>query len=193
MSLCESNCVFKGYNSSTSKAICDCHIKNDMTYSYEDIDTNNLLNQIESEKSISNLGITQCLNVFGDTDEIKSNSGFYSLLIILAIFIIIFIIFCIKGRHLLEQKIDNVIYEKFEKNNNNIRKKKKKSKTSKEKTIIKDNDNQPNDNQPKIKRKKSHRKNSGTQSVNGIGKNITIENQINKKIQKVKLKKKEDQ
>ena len=124
MSLCESKCVFKGYNSSTSKAICDCHIKNDMTYSYELIDTNNLLNQIESEKSSSNLGVTQCLNVFGDTDEIKANSGFYTLLIILIIFVIVFIIFCIKGRNLIVKKIDDVIYKKFEKNKKeNIHKK----------------------------------------------------------------------
>ena len=169
MSLCESKCVFKGYNSSTSKAICDCHIKNDMAYSINDIDSNNLLNQMESEKSISNLGITQCLNVFGDPDEIKSNSGFYSLLIILAIFVIIFIIFCIKGRNLLEQKVDEVIYKKFEKERKN-----KKSKNIKE-----DKCNQ-NNNQPKIKRKKSHRKNSGLNLINNnIDKKITIGNNDN--------------
>ena len=33
MSLCESKCEFRGYNSTTSKAICFCHIKNNMTYS----------------------------------------------------------------------------------------------------------------------------------------------------------------
>ena len=124
LSLCESNCIFKGYNSSTSKAICDCHIKNEMTYSYDDIDTNGLLNKIQSDKSSSNLGVTQCLNVFTSSEEIKSNSGFYSLLIILIIFIIIFIIFCVKGRHLLENKIDEVIYNKFEKNKKEIQHKK---------------------------------------------------------------------
>ena len=112
LSLCESNCIFKGYNSSKSKAICDCHIKNEMIYSYDDIDTNGLLNKIQSDKSSSNLGVTQCLNVFTSSEEIKSNSGFYSLLIILIIFIIVFIIFCVKGRHLIENKIDEVINDK---------------------------------------------------------------------------------
>ena len=36
MSLCEATCVFIGYNSSTSKAMCDCQIKSDMTYSNGD-------------------------------------------------------------------------------------------------------------------------------------------------------------
>ena len=36
MSLCEAKCVFIGYNSSTSKAMCDCQIKSDMTYSNGD-------------------------------------------------------------------------------------------------------------------------------------------------------------
>ena len=86
LSLCESNCIFKGYNASASKAICDCQIKNEVVYSYDDIDTSELLNKIQSEKSSSNLGVTQCLNVFTSTEEIKSNSGFYSLLIILPYF-----------------------------------------------------------------------------------------------------------
>ena len=59
MSLCEAKCTFIGYNSSNSKAMCNCHIKNNVTYSYTDINPNDLLNKIESEKSISNLGVTQ--------------------------------------------------------------------------------------------------------------------------------------
>ena len=112
MSLCESKCSFKGYNSTNSKSICDCNIKTDMTYSEND--TNNLLNKIQSEKSSSNLDVTQCINEVYSAEEIKSNSGFYILLIILVIFIIIFIIFCVKGKDMLENKLNEVIYKKFE-------------------------------------------------------------------------------
>ena len=115
MSLCESKCIFKGYNSTSSKAICDCHIKKNMTYSYDDINQNELLLKIESEKSSSNLGVAKC-NVFSSTEELKSNSGFYLLLFILIIFVIVSIIFWIKGRKQLEKKIEAVIYDKFEKN-----------------------------------------------------------------------------
>ena len=71
---------------------------------------------------ISNLGITSC-NVLSSKEDIETNSGFYSLLIILVIFIIIFIIFCTKGYNLLENKIDEVIYKKFDKKENNKKKK----------------------------------------------------------------------
>ena len=54
MSLCESKCLFKGYNSSTSRAICDCNIKNDMTFSQDDINKGSLVTQIQSDKSSSN-------------------------------------------------------------------------------------------------------------------------------------------
>ena len=50
LSLCESQCAFIRYNSSSAKAICDCHIKNNMTYSYTDINLNDLLSKIESGK-----------------------------------------------------------------------------------------------------------------------------------------------
>ena len=112
MSLCESNCAYKGYNSTTSKALCDCNIKNDITYSSDD--NNNLLNKLENDKSSSNLGVTKCLNVI-TYEKIKSNSGFLTIAIILGIFIIVFILFCIKGKNSIEHKIDDTIYKKFEK------------------------------------------------------------------------------
>ena len=118
MSLCESKCIFQGYNSTTSKAICNCHIKNNMTYSYDDssINKNELLNKIQSDKSNSNIDIVQCMEVFSSPEELKSNCGFFLLLFILIILIIVSIIFWVKGRELLKNKIDEVIYNKFEKN-----------------------------------------------------------------------------
>ena len=73
---------------------------------------NEKFGNINNETELSNLGITSC-NVLGSTENIESNAGFYSLLFILVIFIIIFIIFCCKGYQLLENQIDDVIYKKF--------------------------------------------------------------------------------
>ena len=70
---------------------------------------------------ISNLGITSC-DVLSSEENIKSNPGFFSLILILAIFVIIFILFCTKGYNMLENKMNEVIYKKFEQEN----KKKKK-------------------------------------------------------------------
>ena len=117
--LCESNCEFLGYNGSTSKVICDCKIKNDLNY--KDSEAGNSLNKMDNKKSNTNLGLTQCIKDFIAPEHIKSNGGFYTILFIIIIFIIIFIIYCIKGKSLIENKIDEVIYQKFSKN----RKKKK--------------------------------------------------------------------
>ena len=72
----------------------------------------------------SNLGITSC-NVLSSKENIQSNTGFFLLLLILILFIIIFIIFCSRGYNSLENKMDEVIHNKFKnetknKKNNNI-------------------------------------------------------------------------
>ena len=111
MSLCESNCIYKGYNSSTSQVGCDCQIKSNLTYNDDINNQNDLLNKLETSKSSNNLGVTQCFT--GSTEQIKSNSAFYLLLFIIALLIIIFIIFYCKGYESLETQIDNEIHYMF--------------------------------------------------------------------------------
>ena len=131
LALCESSCSFKGYNSTTSNAICDCNIKNEMTYS-KDNNKDNLLDKMPSEKSNSNLDVTRCMNVF-QAEKIKTNSGFLTIVIILGVFIIIFIIFCAKGKSMLEAKIDEIIYKTF------IKTKKKEKKFNKKNIKVQKN------------------------------------------------------
>jgi hypothetical protein len=111
MSLCEANCIYKGYNSNTSQVGCDCQIKSNLTYNDDIINQNDLLNKIDTSKSSNNLGVTQCFT--GSTEQIKSNSAFYLLLFIIALLIIIFIIFYCKGYGALETQIDNEIHYMF--------------------------------------------------------------------------------
>ena len=117
-SLCEKDCSFISYNDETKKVECDCNIKNDISYYSGNISLEELLSKIENEKSSSNLKIIKCLNNVIKPEEIKSNSGFFLLLIILIIFIIIFIIYCYKGKKSLIKSIDQIIYNKFDKNEN---------------------------------------------------------------------------
>ena len=72
------------------------------------------------------------MNVF-QADKIKTNSGFLTIVIILGVYIIIFIIFCSKGKSMLEAKIDEVIYKTFikEKKKGKIVKNKNKNKNKK--------------------------------------------------------------
>ena len=164
LSLCESKCEFKIYNSTMSQVICDCDIKNELTFSSNDtVNFNDLLSKIVNEKSSSNLGVTQCMNVFNSPDDIKSNSGFYLLLIILIIFIIVFIIFYVKGKNLFENKIDTIIYNKFEKN----KKKKVPKKTENITTLITQN-NQRKSSKRKRRKNINNNKNIKTRSENII-------------------------
>ena len=124
--VCQDYCDFSEYDSDNKKANCSCFVKESPS-SYEDmhIDKTQLyenFDNTEDRKHISNLDLTSC-DVLSSIDNIKSNTGFYLLLCILAIFILIFIIFCSKGYNLLEKNIDDTIYKKF--NNKNKNKKNK--------------------------------------------------------------------
>ena len=117
MSLCEKDCDYIKYNKETKKAECNCAIKNEISFSKENINQGDLVGKINNnEKSSTNLKVTQCTNVFSSPEQIKSNGGFFLLLIILIAFIIIFIIFCTKGKNMLENTIDDIIHTQFEKN-----------------------------------------------------------------------------
>ena len=122
--VCQDDCDFKEYDDISQKANCSCKVQEtSSSIANMTINTNKLYDnfaEANNKKEVSNLGVTSC-NVLGSTENIKSNTGFFLLLIILAIFIIIFIIFCTKGYNSLENKIDEVIHKKFknEKQNNN--------------------------------------------------------------------------
>ena len=119
LSLCEANCTFKGYNSSTSKANCECKTKSYL-YNVEDFYLNNFLDKMENEQKLTNINIMKCSSLISSADDIKKNPGFFLLAIIILLFIIVMIIFCVRGYNNLENKIDEVILIKFkpEKNNN---------------------------------------------------------------------------
>ena len=168
MALCEKGCINKGLDPETEKIKCDCYIKSDMNYYSNNTKKEDLLDKIDSQKSSSNLKVTKCINnVFSSPEQLFSNSGFVSLLIVMIIFIIIFIIFCIKGKEMIEKKIDETIYNKFEKeqkkekNNNNYYKKNNN-------TIHKNN--------------KILNKNNKNNNIKGIAKG----NKINTKLEKIK-------
>ena len=115
MSLCEYNCTYVKYDINISKVRCKCPPSDGLRYSNNSYDLENkqLLNKVDAQIKYTNFDVTQCINLFTSKDDLKSNSGFYTLLFIIAIFIIIGIIFCLKGYRELNNKIDTIIYNKF--------------------------------------------------------------------------------
>ena len=120
--VCQDDCNFLNYKDDIHIVNCSCNAKNASSIVENmNINKTKLYGNFEETKNnidASNLGITSC-NVFSNKENIESNTGFYLLLIIITIFIIIFIIFCIKGYNLLERQIDEIIYKKFKKENKN--------------------------------------------------------------------------
>ena len=117
--VCQDNCDFSEYNYTLLKANCSCNVKESSTSSVIDMNINkekiyeNFGNNNKGD--VSNLGITKC-NILESKENIESNTGFFLLLVILGVFIFIFIIFCSKGYHMLEDKIDEIIHKRFKKN-----------------------------------------------------------------------------
>ena len=174
--ICQEDCDFSYYNYSSNTANCSCFVKaSSNNFENMNINMSKLYDNFEEVKNgmdISNLGITSC-NVLTSSDNIKSNSGFYLLLIIIICFIIVFIIFYCKGYDLLKNKIDEVIYERFKEE-----KKHKKNKI-KNKLTVEDNKEEkiPSKKIKNSKRKKGgktlplNKKNSKNELIN---KNLNI-------------------
>ena len=166
--ICQNDCDFSDYNRDSKTANCSCQVK-ESSNSYEDMNINRTklyenFDDKENKNQFSNLDITSC-NVLGSKENIESNAGFFLLLIILAIFIIIFIIFCTKGYNSLENKIDEVIHKKFKneaKNKNNL--------TNSNNTIMNSNNNQNNKILQKKTSKLRNKKNEKTISLQQVNK-----------------------
>ena len=118
--ICQDECAFSKYNLETKKANCSCKIvQTSSNFADMSINQNKLYEKFGNNRyKKSNLGITSC-NVLTSKDNIKNNTGFFSLLFIFAVLIIIFILFYTKGYNNIILKFDNVIYKRFEKEKRN--------------------------------------------------------------------------
>ena len=150
-SLCENNCSFIEYNTTSKKAICECNIKPKQVVISKIIDDENILStyNFTNQSSFSNVKTMKCVyNVFSKEGLVK-NSGNYILLIIAIAFIILAILFYKFGYDLIliqisdiikreEKKTENVsndinIYKKHSKKSKKNNDKKKKGKEEKHK------------------------------------------------------------
>ena len=119
LSLCENNCDFRDYNSTTKKVLCQCNIESKSNLQFEDIiNTKKLLNNFINIKSITNLEVMKCYNLLFSKEGLIPNIGSYVLLSIIFSFIILLFFFYFKGFDLLKIKISNIINEKKKKTNN---------------------------------------------------------------------------
>jgi hypothetical protein len=122
MSLCEKNCNFIEYNSTTKKAICECDIQERSPLQLDDIiNKERLLNNFVDIETISNINLLKCYETLFSTDSLITNVGSYIILSIVLVYIASLFIFIIKEYSLLINKIKIIIQSKgLEKGHKNI-------------------------------------------------------------------------
>ena len=115
LSLCEYNCIYKGYDFDNKAAECKCKIKTFFRFFSDiiDIEPGKLLNNFINFKDVSNIHVIKCYKLLFSKNGLIYNIGFYTLLIIILITIVESIIFCNKGYKLLYTRIKEIFNMKF--------------------------------------------------------------------------------
>ena len=114
MSLCERNCTYKSYNSTTKKVDCECKLKFKIPF-FEEIyiDQYKLLDKFINIKSATNILIMKCYKVLFSKNGIIYNIGSYILLSFIFISIIQTILFYFKEYNILSNRIKRIVQINF--------------------------------------------------------------------------------
>ena len=120
MSLCEADCEYTNYNSTTKKALCECNAKNSID-SILDIKNNKdkLMYSFKDLKNAINLEIMKCYKKMLNKDELVKNIGSYIILVVLFVYIISLFAFLSKGYSLIYQTVHNLVVKINNENINN--------------------------------------------------------------------------
>ena len=201
MSLCEKNCTFIEYNSTTKKVICECDIQNRSPLQLDDIiNKEKLLNNFVNIETISNINLLKCYNILFSKDGLINNVGNYILLSIALIYIVSLFIFIIKGYSLILDKIKTIMKSKrLEKRQINLNNENEtKNENNKEKEKEKENNENLIVKNPPIKKAKIAMKKEKVSieksSINLINSSSAIKIEKNKELfetQKNEVEKKE--
>ena len=190
LSLCENNCIYKGYDSNTKKALCECEIKTDIDAISQILEEGNILsnNLNSTETNKLNINTMKCVSLLFSKNGLLKNIGNYIVIFTVFLFIISIIIFYKCGYQIIQNQINNIIDLKIKMPNNidlfELNKKTKKN-FKKKQRIIKTNPNKKKrskSNQFKKKRKVKFQNNI-TFSNSGLkNTNILINNKDNENI-----------
>ena len=119
LSLCESDCEYTYYNTTSKKATCECKAKLVLN-SISDIKDNKdiLLKTFMDIKIFINLNILKCYNNLFNKEGLLKNAGSYALLSIIFIHLVSLFIFKIKGFNIIYNTIQNLVKEKTQNTKN---------------------------------------------------------------------------
>ena len=155
MYVCEANCDLKDYFSEIKKIECNCDIKLKFPlFSEIIINKDKFLKKFTDIENIINLNIMKCYKILFFNDGLIENAGSYILLSMILSLIISLFMFIFKGYKAFLSLIDEIIFKKkFRKDNNN----------NNNKTLVinpkNKNKNRCRKNQLKLKNRNKKRKN----------------------------------
>ena len=117
LSLCEKNCIYKGYNNTNKRANCECKTKNEFAnYTMQQLDVKELLYQfIDFKKVFINIFVITCPKVLFTSKGFKTNFGSYLNIVIISYSIFLVILFIFKGYISFQEKIKKIIKTKLSK------------------------------------------------------------------------------
>ena len=178
--LCESNCVYKYYNSTNKKAKCECQIKSEFIemkiLSFENMNLSDFLDV----KTISNIELLKCFKLTFSKEGLENNYGNIIILIMIALYISLFIVFFLKKK----TSVSKILRKVLKLNNYDYHPPPKKS--QKNLSIL--NNTKPNNNNNNNQNNDNQSNDIAQQSNAGI--NIIPENNNNKIKRKRKKKNK---
>ena len=112
LSLCESNCEYKGYNTTNKRIECECNIKTDIiSFMNIEIDKDKLLDKFINFKQNSNLFVIYCYKLFFNKNGLSTNLGSYLIIIFIVISVLGFIYFLKFGYKIYKIQISGIIYQ----------------------------------------------------------------------------------
>jgi hypothetical protein len=121
--LCENDCNYTDYNSSSKKSVCMCDVKSKIYSISELINNKDSLSQSfnvnDSSTSSSNLGLMKCIDTLFSKYGLLKNLENYILIIMTFLFAGSAIVYYRLGSSLLESDITEILDNKFEDNKKN--------------------------------------------------------------------------
>ena len=115
LSLCEKDCIYKGYNYENKTSNCECKTKTIFPkLTTETLNIKELLKQfVDFKKIFTNIYVIGCPKELFSSKGMNKNSGSYISIIIIIATCLFTIFFCIKGYNSFKSKINNIISAKF--------------------------------------------------------------------------------
>ena len=122
ISMCQEGCIFESYNKTTKKAKCDCDTQTESIETNIDninFDKKGIGNSFLSTLTNSNFLVLKCYKLALNLSKILKNKGQIIMSIIIFLYIILLLIYCIRDRKMIRVYIQGILKNKITNFNNN--------------------------------------------------------------------------